>query len=171
MQQNLTFRAPKRGRFNRSVRLAAQVVPWHAFNFVGFRPVNLKACHSKYQSSGCQAEAFSLLRCGIDFLGQAFTFTWVCHSCSSPRCEMKNPTYVAELQKKLGAPSSETMEGLRLLKALNLRLTSVPKSSKWSSVLRLVWRQAIPRCPENIVSPSAALQLLVGLAGGRVAIA
>ena len=30
---------------------------------------------------------------------------------------MKNPTYVAELQKKLGAPSSETMEGLRLLKA------------------------------------------------------
>lgn len=30
---------------------------------------------------------------------------------------MKNPTYVAELQKKLGAPSSETMEGLRLLRA------------------------------------------------------
>ncbi|KJC40749.1 hypothetical protein UP10_39605 [Bradyrhizobium sp. LTSPM299] len=34
---------------------------------------------------------------------------------------MKNPTYVAELQKKLGAPSSETMESLRLLKAF-LRL-------------------------------------------------
>jgi hypothetical protein len=30
---------------------------------------------------------------------------------------MKDPTYVAELQKKLGAPSSETLEGLRLLKA------------------------------------------------------
>ena len=30
---------------------------------------------------------------------------------------MKNPTYVAELQKKLGAPSSETIESLRLLKA------------------------------------------------------
>ncbi|MBR1120068.1 hypothetical protein JQ628_00980 [Bradyrhizobium lablabi] len=30
---------------------------------------------------------------------------------------MKNPTYVAELQKKLGAPSSETVESLRLLKA------------------------------------------------------
>jgi hypothetical protein len=30
---------------------------------------------------------------------------------------MKNPTYVAELQKKLGAPSSETLESLRLLKA------------------------------------------------------
>ena len=30
---------------------------------------------------------------------------------------MKSPTYVAELQKKLGAPSSETVESLRLLKA------------------------------------------------------
>ena len=34
---------------------------------------------------------------------------------------MKNPTYVAELQKRLGAPSSETVESLRLLKAF-LRL-------------------------------------------------
>ncbi|WP_426441555.1 hypothetical protein [Bradyrhizobium genosp. P] len=34
---------------------------------------------------------------------------------------MKNPTCVAELQKKLGAPSSETIESLRLLKAF-LRL-------------------------------------------------
>jgi hypothetical protein len=30
---------------------------------------------------------------------------------------MKNPTYIAELQKRLGAPPSETLEGLRLLKA------------------------------------------------------
>jgi hypothetical protein len=30
---------------------------------------------------------------------------------------MKNPTFVAELQKRLGAPSSETVESLRLLKA------------------------------------------------------
>ena len=30
---------------------------------------------------------------------------------------MKNPTYVAELQKRLGAPSSDTVESLRLLKA------------------------------------------------------
>jgi hypothetical protein len=30
---------------------------------------------------------------------------------------MKNPTYVAELQKRLGSPSSETVESLRLLKA------------------------------------------------------
>src|SRR6202790_1499750 len=32
-------------------------------------------------------------------------------------CEMKNPTFIAELHKKLGAPSSETVESLRLLKA------------------------------------------------------
>jgi hypothetical protein len=30
---------------------------------------------------------------------------------------MKNPTGVAELHSKLGAPSSETLESLRLLKA------------------------------------------------------
>ncbi len=30
---------------------------------------------------------------------------------------MKNPTFVAELQKRVGAPSSETVESLRLLKA------------------------------------------------------
>jgi hypothetical protein len=35
---------------------------------------------------------------------------------------MKNPTSVAELHNKLGAPSSETLESLRLLKAF-LRLT------------------------------------------------
>jgi hypothetical protein len=30
----------------RSVGLAARVVPWHTFNLVGFGPVNLKACHT-----------------------------------------------------------------------------------------------------------------------------
>ena len=30
---------------------------------------------------------------------------------------MKDPTFVAELHKRLGAPSSETVESLRLLKA------------------------------------------------------
>jgi hypothetical protein len=65
----------KSGRFGRSVRLAAQVVPWHTFNFVGFRPVDFEAGHAKYQGSRCQAETFGFLRCGIDFLGQALTFT------------------------------------------------------------------------------------------------
>lgn len=35
---------------------------------------------------------------------------------------MKNPTFMAELHNKLGAPSSEAMESLRLLKAF-LKLT------------------------------------------------
>jgi hypothetical protein len=30
---------------------------------------------------------------------------------------MRSPTFAAELHEKLGAPSSETIEGLRLLKA------------------------------------------------------
>ncbi len=30
---------------------------------------------------------------------------------------MKDPTFVAELQRRLGAPSSETLESLPLLKA------------------------------------------------------
>jgi hypothetical protein len=34
---------------------------------------------------------------------------------------MKNPTFIKELHKKLGAPSSEAVESLRLLKAF-LRL-------------------------------------------------
>ncbi len=55
--------------FGRSVRLADGVVPWHTFNLVGFGPVNFQACHSKYQSSRCQAETLSLYRCGIDLLG------------------------------------------------------------------------------------------------------
>jgi hypothetical protein len=52
-----------------SVRLADQVVPWHTFNLIGFGPVYFQACHSKYQSSRCQAETLSLYRCGIDLLG------------------------------------------------------------------------------------------------------
>lgn len=35
---------------------------------------------------------------------------------------MKNPTLIAELHTRLGAPSSETVESLRLLKAF-LKLT------------------------------------------------
>jgi hypothetical protein len=132
----------QRGRFSRSVRLAPQVASWHAFNFVGFCPVNFQACHSKYQGSRRQAEPLGLLCCGVDFLGQAFTFTWVCHSGSSLRCEMKNPTYVAELQKRLGAPSSETLEGLRLLRAF-LKLAPDQRSE----VIEMVERYATSPVP------------------------
>jgi hypothetical protein len=60
---------PAASLFGLSVRLADGVVPWHTFNLVGFGPVNFQACHSKYQSSRCQAETLSLYRCGIDLLG------------------------------------------------------------------------------------------------------
>ncbi|MFB9266943.1 hypothetical protein ACFFWD_27925 [Bradyrhizobium erythrophlei] len=49
---------------------------------------------------------------------------------------MKNPTYVAELQKKLGAPSSETLESLRLLKAF-LRLAPDQRSEVIELIERL----------------------------------
>ena len=50
---------------------------------------------------------------------------------------MKNPTFVAELNKKLGAPSSETVESLRLLKAF---LKLAPRQR--SEVIELVERLA-----------------------------
>ena len=50
---------------------------------------------------------------------------------------MKNPTHVAELQKKLGAPSSDTVESLRLLKAF-LKLSSDQRSE----IIKLVERLA-----------------------------
>jgi hypothetical protein len=51
---------------------------------------------------------------------------------------MKNPTFVAELQKRLGAPSSETVESLRLLKAF-LKL----EPGQRFEVIELVERLAI----------------------------
>jgi hypothetical protein len=39
---------------------------------------------------------------------------------------MRNPTFAAELQKRLGTPSSETVESLRLLRAF-LKLTPVQR--------------------------------------------
>jgi len=50
---------------------------------------------------------------------------------------MKDPTFVAELHKKLGAPSSETVESLRLLKAF---LKLAPRQR--SEVIELVERLA-----------------------------
>jgi hypothetical protein len=55
---------------------------------------------------------------------------------------MKNPTFVAELHKKLGAPSSETIESLRLLKAF-LKLAPGQRSE----VIELVERLATDAQP------------------------
>jgi hypothetical protein len=49
---------------------------------------------------------------------------------------MKNPTFVAELHKKLGAPSSEAVESLRLLKAF-LRLEASQRFELIEMVERL----------------------------------
>jgi hypothetical protein len=51
---------------------------------------------------------------------------------------MKNPTFVAELRERLGAPSSETAEGLRLLKTF-VRLSARQRFE----VVELVERLAI----------------------------
>jgi hypothetical protein len=55
---------------------------------------------------------------------------------------MKNPTYVVELQRKLGAPSSETVESLRLLKAF-LKLAPDQRSE----IIELVERLATDPAP------------------------
>jgi hypothetical protein len=57
---------------------------------------------------------------------------------------MKNPTYVVELQKKLGAPSSETVESLRLLKAF-LKLAPDQRSE----IIELIERLATDPAPIN----------------------
>jgi hypothetical protein len=50
---------------------------------------------------------------------------------------MRNPTFVTELHRKLGAPSTETVESLRLLKAF-LRLAP----SQRFEIIELVERLA-----------------------------
>jgi hypothetical protein len=57
------------------------------------------------------------------------------------RCEMKNSTFVAELQKKLGTPSNETVESLRLLKAF-LKLAPGQRSEIIELVERLATNAA-----------------------------
>jgi hypothetical protein len=58
---------------------------------------------------------------------------------------MKDPTYVAELQKRLGAPSSETLESLRLLKAF-LKLAPDQRSE----IVELVERLATSPAPGGL---------------------
>jgi hypothetical protein len=60
---------------------------------------------------------------------------------------MKNPTFIAELHKKLGAPSSETVESLRLLKAF-LKLDPRQRFE----VIELVERLALEPTPDRTLS-------------------
>ena len=62
---------------------------------------------------------------------------------------MKNPTFVAELQKRLGAPSSETVESLRLLKAF-IKLAPDQRFE----IIELVERLAADSAPNGGSDPS-----------------
>jgi hypothetical protein len=65
---------------------------------------------------------------------------------------MKNPTFVVELQKRLGAPSSETVESLRLMKAF-LRLAPGQRFE----IIELVERLATDPAPRPEGRDPAAL--------------
>jgi hypothetical protein len=60
---------------------------------------------------------------------------------------MKNPTFIAELHQKLGAPSSETVESLRLLKAF-LKL----EARQRFEIIELVERLATEPTPGRTLS-------------------
>lgn len=70
----------------------------------------------QYQSSRRQAATLSIKCCSVHLSGQAPTHAQMPLPFPIIRCKMKNPTFVAELHQKLGAPSSEIVESLRLLK-------------------------------------------------------
>ncbi len=59
---------------------------------------------------------------------------------------MKNPTFIAELHKKLEAPSSETIESLRLLKAF-LKLAPRQRFEVIEMVERLATDPSTPELP------------------------
>ena len=88
---------------------------------------------SRYASR--QAKTLSLHRC-ITLLSQALTFALNGLGFPYQRYEMKTPTSVAELHNKLGAPSSETIESLRLLTAF-LKLAPRQRSEVIALVERL----------------------------------
>jgi hypothetical protein len=79
--------------------------------------VNVQACHSKHQVAVVRPKRSAAIAAASTFLSNVFTFAL--HGIAAPyqRCEMKTPPSVAELHNQLGAPSSETVESLRLLTA------------------------------------------------------
>ena len=148
--------------FSVSVCLAGRVVPWHTFNLVGFGPVNFQACHSKHQGAtvrpgrSASSAAISTFQAkSSDLPGNAITDP-------HQRYEMKNPTFAAELHKKLGAPSRETLESLRLLKAF-LRLAPRQRFE----VIELIERLAI----DPAAASDGPLDFLLIRSGGRPAAA
>src|ERR1700757_937911 len=93
-----------------SVWLAVAVVSWHNFNLSGLAAADFQACLRKRWDRRRQVLG-STFRAGRSRL-RRIAITVPCQ-----RCEMRNPTSIAELDRKLGTPSDETVESLRLLKA------------------------------------------------------
>jgi hypothetical protein len=100
----------------------------------GSAPVDFQACHPNKVAvrPRCPASVAAYRPFGLSLMLPRNLTT-----VPSQRCEMKNPTGAAVLHNKLGAPSSETLESLRLLKAF-LRLAP----SQRFEVIELVERLA-----------------------------
>jgi len=60
----------------------------------------------------------------------------------SQRCAMSNPTPIAEMPSKLGVPSIEAVESLRLLKSF---ISLTPRQRR--EIIELVERLAVERSP------------------------
>jgi hypothetical protein len=82
-------------------------------------------------------------------LSQTLTFALTEITAPYRKCEMKNPTFAAELHRKLGAPSSETVESLRLIRAF---LKLAPRQR--FEVIELVERLATDPAAASDHSPS-----------------
>jgi hypothetical protein len=128
------------------VCLAGGVVPWHSFNLVAIGPIISRRAIQSIRVAVVRPRTLSLYHRCIDLSGQVLTFARKSISVFHRRCEMKNPTRVAELYSKLGAPLGETVESLRLLKAF-LKLAPARRFE----VIKLV---------ENLaIDPAAASEL------------
>jgi hypothetical protein len=116
------------------VRLAVWVVHWHNFNLVGFGSVSRIVRRSAQKSVWLSSSVVSsvVLRAWVFPIKGA---------------EMKHLPSTAELRAKLGSPSNETVEALRLLKAF-LMLT--PKQR--SEVIELVEQLATDPTPDRRLS-------------------
>jgi hypothetical protein len=112
------------------VRLAVWVVHWHNFNLVGFGSVSRIVRRSAQKSVWLSSSV--VLRAWLFPIKGA---------------EMKHLPSTAELRAKLGSPSNETVEALRLLKAF-LMLT--PKQR--FEVIELVEQLATDPTPDRRLS-------------------
>jgi hypothetical protein len=142
------FRGAAKVKFAPLVRLAAMVVFCHNCNLFEFDAIDLKERYWQYQGRCRQAGTFSFER-NIVYRARYSGLLRNAIGVPCRRCEMNHPTSMAELHNRLGAPSSEAIECLRLLKAF-LRL----KPRQRLEIVDLVERLAaggspVPRKPPS----------------------